>query len=370
MPRPIRAAVCPGKGAAPVIEQLVLADPAPDEVVLRIEAAGICHTDLEVSRWTEFPRVLGHEGAGVVIETGSQVRDLAPGDRVLATFASCGACPNCSADRPAYCFAGPELNFEGRRSVAAPSVTRPDGTPVAAGFFQQSSFATHALATARNCVPVPEDTPLVFAAPMGCSIQTGAGAVFGQIGAKPRRPLLVIGAGAVGLAAVMAGRIVGCAPIIVVELREDRRALARELGATHAIDGADGDWPGRVREIAGGGASAALDSAGLQSTFEGALAALHPGGTLGVVNLPGGFADPVRHPGGMDFLTKSIVGVVEGDAVPARLLPRLMAHFKAGELPVDRLVKTYRFADIAQAFSDAAARTVIKPVLTFEEEHA
>lgn len=370
MPRRIRAAVCPGGGAPPVIEELFLADPAPDEVVLRIEAAGVCHTDLEVSRWTPHPRVLGHEGAGIVIETGSAVRDLAPGDRVLATFASCGACPNCSDDRPAYCFNGPELNFEGRRSVAEPAITRPDGTPVAAGFFQQSSFATHALATARNCVAIPEAIAFAPAAPLGCSIQTGAGAVFAQIGARAQRPLLVIGAGAVGLAAVMAGRIMGCAPIVVVELRNDRRQLALDLGATHLIDGADENWPVQVREITDGGALAALDSAGLQATFEGALAALRLGGTLGVVNLPGPFGEHVRHPGGMDFLTKSIVGVVEGDSVPGRLLPRLINLFKAGELPIDRIIKPYRFADIARAFSDAAAKTVIKPVLTFEEEHA
>ncbi|MEE4152615.1 MAG: NAD(P)-dependent alcohol dehydrogenase [Erythrobacter sp.] len=369
MPRRIRAAVCPGGGAAPVIEDLFLADPAPDEVVLRIEAAGVCHTDLEVSRWTPCPRVLGHEGAGTVVETGSAVRNLRPGDKVLATFASCGACPNCADHRPAYCLSGPELNFEGRRSVPEPAVTRPDGSAIAAGFFGQSSFATHALASERNCVTVPEDTPLALAAPMGCSIQTGAGAVFSQIGASAQRPLLVIGAGAVGLAAVMAGRILGCAPILMVEPRHDRRALAHELGASLAIDAADSDWPAQVRERTGGGASAALDTAGLQSTFEGGLAALRPGGTLGVVTLPAAFGEPVRHPGGMDFLAKSIVGVVEGDSDPARLLPRLINHLKAGELPIDRIVTHYRFADIARAFSDAATRTAIKPVLTFVEEH-
>ena len=197
MPRPIRAAVSPGLGKPPVIEDLILADPEPDEVVLRIEAAGICHTDLEVARWTPSPRVLGHEGAGVVVATGSAVSDLSPGDRVVATFGFCGECPNCTGDQPAYCFDGPALNFEGKRGTDTPALTRPDGTAIDGAFFQQSSFATHALATMRNCVKVPEGFPLRVAAPLSCGIQTGAGAVANQLAARKGRPLLVIGAGAV-----------------------------------------------------------------------------------------------------------------------------------------------------------------------------
>ncbi|MEO0463859.1 MAG: NAD(P)-dependent alcohol dehydrogenase [Pseudomonadota bacterium] len=370
MPREIRAAVSPGQGAPPVIETLTLDDPAPDEVVIRVEAAGICHTDLTVAQWSPAPTVLGHEGAGVVVETGSAVTDFAKGDRVLATFGSCGTCPNCEDKRPAYCFNMVPLNFEGRRSVSSPALLRGDGTPVAGSFFQQSSFATHALATQRNCVRLPDWLDMQTAAPLGCGIQTGSGAVFNQLGARPGRPLLVIGAGAVGCAAVMAGKIIGCAPIIVVELIEERRALALSMGATHALDGSDTDWPAKVRELTGGvGANSALDTAGIMATFEGALAALHPGGSLGVLTLPGPMGEKIPHPGGFDYLTKNLIGVIEGDAVPAEFLPRLIAYHSAGDLPVDRLITLYRFADIAQAFADAASGTVIKPVLTFEDEH-
>ncbi|MEM7701990.1 MAG: NAD(P)-dependent alcohol dehydrogenase [Pseudomonadota bacterium] len=368
MPRSIRAAVSPGLGKPPVIEDLILADPEPDEVVLRIEAAGICQTDLEVARWTPSPRVLGHEGAGVVVATGAGVTDFAPGDRVVATFGFCGECPNCKGDQPAYCFDGAALNFEGRRSVDTPALTRPDGTPVGSAFFQQSSFATHALATVRNCVKVPDGFPLAVAAPLGCGIQTGAGAVANQLAARAGRPLLVIGAGAVGLAAIMAGRVIGCDPIVCLELDAERCDMALSVGATHALDGADTDWPDQVRTITNGGATAALDSAGTHATFRGALTALHAGGRLGVLTLPGAFEDPIEHPGGMDFMTKTIVGVVEGDAVPGQFLPKLMEQHLAGDLPVDRLITPYRFADIAQAFEDAASGAVIKPVLTFEEE--
>jgi len=369
MPRTIRAAVSPGKGAAPVIETLTLADPAPDEVVIRVEAAGICHTDLGVAQWSESPRVLGHEGAGLVVEAGAEVKTLRKGDRVLATFGFCGTCPNCEGGRPAYCFDGIALNLEGMRAGQGPALTRPDGSEVGAAFFQQSCFATYALATVRNCVRIPDWLDMHIAAPLGCGIQTGAGAVFNQLGARAGRPLLVIGAGAVGCAAIMAGRIIGCDPIIAVELLSDRRELALSMGATHALDGADLHWPDQVREVTGGGATAALDTAGIAATFEGCLAALHSGGTLGVLTLPGGFDDKVQHPGGIDFLTKSIVGVIEGDAVPSEFLPRLIAYYSAGDLPVDRLIKPYRFADIATAFADAASGSVIKPVLTFEDEH-
>lgn len=368
MPRTIRAAISPGGGAPPVIEELMLADPLPDEVVLRVEAAGICHTDLGVGAWSTEPRVLGHEGAGTVIAVGKSVTRLKTGDRVAATFGFCGTCPNCTGGRPAYCFDGIALNLEGAR--AEPSITRPDGTPVQGAFFQQSCFATHALATERNCVKLPDWLDAPIAAPFGCGIQTGAGAVFNQLGALPGRPLLVIGAGAVGCAAIMAGRIMGCDPVIVVEPLAARRDLARALGAGHAFDGAEPDWPARVIELTAGGATAALDTAGKQATFEAALAALHSGGTLGVLTLPGAFEEPVPHPGGIDFLTKRIVGVIEGDGVPETFLPRLFAYHGGGDLPVDRLIATYPFAEIARAFADAASGAVIKPVLTFEEDYS
>lgn len=366
MPRTIQAAVCAGGGAHPIIETLLLDDPAPDEVVIRVQAAGVCHTDLGISQWSDSPRVFGHEGAGVVVQTGSAVTRFEKGDRVVATFGSCGSCPNCNGGRPAYCFDGIALNIEGKRSAERPSLTREDGTAVGGAFFQQSCFATYAIATERNLIRIPDGLEMELAAPLGCGIQTGAGAVFNQIGAKAERPLLVVGAGAVGLAAIMAGKIVGCDPIIAVELNSERRNLALELGATRAIDGTDGDWVEQVKSLTGGGVTAALDTAGSQSTFEGSLTALHSGGTLGVLTLPGEFGAPIQHPGGLDFMTKSIVGIIEGDAVPANFLPLLISYLSGGDLPVDRLIKTYPFENIAEAFADAASGKVIKPVLTFE----
>ncbi|XUU60527.1 NAD(P)-dependent alcohol dehydrogenase [Erythrobacter sp. HA6-11] len=369
MPRSIQAAVCDGQGAPPRIETLMLDDPAADEVIIKVEAAGICHTDLGISQWSETPRVFGHEGAGTVVETGSAVTKFEKGDRVVATFGFCGACPNCEGGRPAYCFDGIALNIEGQRAANRPSLKREDGSEVGGAFFQQSCFATYALATERNLVRIPDGLDMVTAAPLGCGIQTGAGAVFNQIGALPDRPLLVVGAGAVGAAAIMAGKIIGCDPIIAIELNAERRTLARQLGASHVIDGSNEDWVEAVQALTHGGVTAALDTAGTQATFEACIAALHSGGTLGVLTLPGEFDAPISHPGGLDFMTKSIVGIIEGDAVPSKFLPLLTAYLASGDMPIDRLIKTYRFEDIAEAFADAASGKVIKPVLTFEGMH-
>jgi len=368
MPRKIKAAVCNGGGAPPKIETLLLDDPAPDEVVIQVKAAGVCHTDLSASQWSEGPRVFGHEGAGIVVKTGSAVTAFSKGDRVIATFGSCGCCPNCRDERPAYCFDGLALNIEGKRSVKSSPLTRTNGTEVQGAFFQQSSFANYALATERNLVRIPEGLDMEIAAPLGCSIQTGAGAVFNQLGAKENRPLLIVGAGPVGLAGIMAGRIMRCSPIICVELDEARRKLALSLGATHAIDGADTDWVEQIHAITSGGATAALDTAGTQATFEASLAALHSGGTLGTLTLPGEYDAPVQHPGGLDFMTKTIVGVVEGNAAPQTFLRLLIAYHAAGDLPVERLIQTYPFEKVGEAYADVASGRAIKAVLTFEDK--
>lgn len=364
MPRAVQAAVCAGGGAPPVIEDLLLDDPAADELVIKVEAAGICHTDLGIAKWSDSPRVFGHEGAGTVVAIGEKVTRFSPGDRVVATFGFCGACATCSDGHPAHCMDGIALNIEGQRAAGRPSLTRPDGTAIGGAFFQQSCFATHALVTERNVVALPEDMDFVTAAPLGCGIQTGAGAVFNQLGAGKGAPIVIIGCGAVGLAAIMAAKIRGCEPIVAVDILPERLAIARGMGAHHAIAPGD-DLVARLRDFTGGGAAAVLDSAGKQETFESAIHALRPGGRLGVLTLPGAFGDPIPHPGGLAFLTTSIIGIIEGDGVPDETIPRLIAYQQAGELPYERLIETFAFADIARAFTAAAQGTAIKPVLTF-----
>lgn len=370
MPRPIRAAVCAGGGAPPAIEQLLLDDPAPDELVIAVGAAGICHTDLGIAQWSDAPRVFGHEGAGTVVAVGAGVKRFSVGDRVVATFGFCGSCATCSAGRPAYCMDGIALNIEGKRQCGRPSLSRPDGSAVGGAFFQQSCFATHALATERNLVKLPDDVDFVTAAPLGCGVQTGAGAVFNQLGLSKGDPVAIIGCGAVGLSAVMAAKIVGCDPIMAIDLEKARLDLAMEFGATATLDGAAQDLTAQIRRATEGGAAAVLDTAGSQETFETAVLALRPGGTLGVLTLPGDFGAPISHPGGIPFLTTRIVGIIEGDAVPGETIPQLLRYHRDGCLPYDRLIETCAFEDIAEAFETARERRVIKPVLTFGSDNS
>jgi len=365
VPREILAAVCAGKGAPPVIEPVWLDDPLPHEMVIELGAAGICHTDLGIVGWLEHPAVLGHEGAGTVVEVGSDVTGFKPGDRVVATFGSCGTCRSCRNDHPAYCADHVELNITGARGGDRPAIKRIDGTEIAGGFFQQSSFATHALVTDRNAVHIPDTLDFVTAAPLGCGIQTGAGAVINNFAAKPGQPLLVIGCGAVGLSAIMAGKISGCSPIIATDLYDSRLEMAGKLGADATYRGDSDGLLNRIRSRSSGGVTYALDTAGAQQTFELAIASLHPGGAMGVLTLPGGFEEPVRHPGGMSFMNTSMIGIIEGDSIPDKFIPWLVEQNAAGTLPYEEMIKTYPFADIAEAFADFSAGKVIKPVLTF-----
>lgn len=364
MPKEIRAAVSPGLGTPPEIENLLLDDPLPDEMVIEVKAAAICHTDLGISEWSETPRVFGHEGAGIVVQTGSAVSNFNVGDRITATFGSCGECRNCIDDHPAYCFDNIALNIEGQRQ--RPALTRPDGENIGGSFFQQSSFATLALVTQRNAVIIPDDLDFVIAAPLGCGIQTGTGAIINNFQAQVGRPLLVIGCGAVGLATIMTGKIAGCEPIIASDLHQNRLDLATKHGAHILIAGDDPAFVDKVIDASKGGVSYALDTASRQKTFEASIACLHPGGNLGILTLPGEFDATIVHPGGLPFMTTSITGIIEGDSIPDRFIPWLIEQHLQGHWPYDELITRFAFDDIAAAFEAQRSGAVIKPVLTFE----
>ncbi|MEP3225569.1 MAG: NAD(P)-dependent alcohol dehydrogenase [Parasphingorhabdus sp.] len=363
MPKSIRAAVCAGHGAAPVIETLLLDDPLPDEMIITVKAAAICHTDLGISEWSDSPRVFGHEGAGIVLQTGSAIEKFQVGDRVAATFGFCGQCRNCKDAHPAYCFDNINLNIEGQR--ARPALSRPDGEIIGGAFFQQSTFASHALVTERNAIAIPETLDFVTAAPLGCGIQTGAGAIINNFSATAGRPLLVIGCGAVGLSAIMAAKIIGCAPIIASDIHSHRTALATQYGADMIVDSADIEFAAKIIAATNGGVSYALDTAGSQQTFETAMACLHPGGNLGILTIPGAFEDSVPHPGGLPFMTTTMTGIIEGDSVPDQFIPWLIEQHQQGRLPYDELITTFPFEDIANAFDAQRSGAAIKPVLTF-----
>ncbi len=361
----VTAAVVRQLGAPLVMESLELEEPRPREVLVRMVATGICHTDIgrASSRFNApVPAVLGHEGAGIVEAVGSAVTRVRPGDHVCLTFDSCGTCDHCEAGQPAYCRIFRPLNVTGTRPDGSMALHGPDG-PVRAHFFGQSSFATYALASERNAIPVPPDLPLDVLAPLGCGIQTGAGAVLNLMRPPVGSSLVVWGSGSLGLAAVMAGRVAGCARIIAVDKVPARLELARELGATHAFLADTPDLAGTIREITGYGAHFALDTTGVPGVQRQALASLDELGLLVTAALR-----PSAELGeGLEPLNRgrAIRGTIEGDAIPAQFLPMLIGLWQQGRFPMDRLITRFPFGEINQAMHAAEEGRVVKPVLLF-----
>jgi aryl-alcohol dehydrogenase len=367
----ITAAIVRSAGAPFVIEALELDEPQPHEVLVRIAGTGLCHTDLVAQAGAfplSLPAVLGHEGAGVVEQVGSEVRRFKPGDRVAMSFLSCGHCASCADHAPAYCHRMPMLNYAGVRTDGSRSLREVSSAQAVSGsFFGQSSFASHALASERNLVLVPEAVPLEIAGILGCGVQTGAGAVMRSMACRPGSSLVVLGGGAVGLSAVMAAVVQGCRQIIVVEPHAARRSLALSLGATQVIDpkGVD-DLAQAVRALLSDGANYVFDTTGLPVVVNAAVAMLAPRGTFGYVGVPPFDAMAMPLPGtllgnmqgGFTFR-----GIIEGDSDPEVFIPELMALYLAGQFPFDKLVTRYPLADINRAVRDQHEGLCVKPVL-------
>lgn len=367
MPTAILAAVQRQPHAAPVLEPLLLQDPAPDEILVRIVGVGVCHTDMvmrDALLPVPMPVVLGHEGAGVVVAMGSAVTDLAVGDHVVLSFASCGVCGSCHDHAPAYCETWVPLNFFGTRADGSTSLTDANGKPVHSHVFGQSSFASHVVVHRRNAVRVERDLPLEMLGPLGCGIQTGAGAVLNACRVRPGASVAVIGAGAVGLSAVMAAAIAGAATIVALDINPARVDFALEMGATHAFLAGDAAMTDHAR-AAGcrAGFDYIIDTTGLASVCNAAIPALANRGELALV---GAYAPGAEIASDATLLMSGgrvIRGVVEGGADPARFIPELIAHYRAGRFPFDKLLRFFDFADIAQAIAAGESGQAIKPVL-------
>jgi aryl-alcohol dehydrogenase len=361
----ITAAVVRERSAPFTLEKLDLCDPRPDEVIVRVVASGMCQTDLHGRDGyfaSPYPAVYGHEGAGVVHAVGSAVGTLAPGDHVVMSFPWCGTCPNCQQHRYCYCVHGRRLKMHGRRTDGSTLMTK-DGAPVYSAFFQQSSFGTCALTQERYVVKVRKDAPLEALGPLACSGQTGAGAVLNVMQPRSGDSLAIFGVGAVGLCALMAAKIAGCDPIIVVDVHAHRLALARELGASNVIDHNGRDKViGDVRAVAPGGVRYALDTSAQPSVFREAIEVLMPGGTCVLLgSAPPGTDVAIEMP----FLQQGRIvrGVVQGESVPREFIPRLVDLIVAGKFPIQKMIKFYDFSDINLAAQESSSGIAIKPVL-------
>lgn len=355
------------------LETVELADPGAGEALVRILGVGLCHTDLvarDQAMPIRLPAVLGHEGAGVVVAVGPGVTKVAPGDKVVLSFSSCGSCPRCEDGDSAYCMTGPALNYTGRRKDGSTTMTR-QGQPLSSPFFGQSSFASHVVTGERNMVKVADDLPVELLGPLGCGIQTGAGAVLRSFDCPPGSSLLVTGAGSVGMAAVMAAALRGLSTIIVSDPMAARRDLALELGATHALDPAEERLDTAVRRILPNGCDFSLDTTGVGEVMDAAIRAMRPRGVFGLVGVPRNPQSPTPGTGSAVLrFGYTIRGIIEGDSEPDLFIPELLSHYREGRFPFDRLIRTYPFHAINQAVEDQHRGDCIKPVLLLPETAA
>jgi aryl-alcohol dehydrogenase len=360
----VTAAVARGPRTPLQLEELEIDEPRSDEVLVRVSATGICHTDVIArDQWFPVPTpvVLGHEGAGVVEAVGSCVRRVVAGDRVVLSFDSCGSCGPCTAGRPSYCVQAFERSFGAERRDGTTALRR-GHEKVHSHFFGQSSFATGALTTERSVVKVHTDVPLELLGPLGCGVQTGAGAVLNALRCAQGTSLAVFGTGAVGLSAVMAAQVAGCTTVVAIDPNERRREFALELGATHAIDPSDGRVVDAVIDASHGGVDYTLDTTGNPDVVRAGIETLGPLGVCGIVGSPPLDAE-LRVLMHKVFFGRTVRGIIEGDSVPERFIPEMIRLHEADRFPFDRLVEFYELEDINRALADAESGMVVKPVI-------
>ena len=359
------AAIVNEQGGDFSLEEIELEGPRADEVLVRIVATGLCHTDITMKGFLPpemFPNVFGHEGAGVVEEVGAEVKGIEVGDHVVLSFRSCRACPTCTSGHVGYCESSLLINYMGMRLDGSTTYSR-DGVPVFGSFFGQSSLSQHAIAYADNCVVVDRSLDLTRLAPYGCGFQTGAGTVLNVLQPRPEDSLVVYGVVAVGLAALAAARYAGVGTLVAVDPLASRREIAARYGATGLDPTEEIPIVDRVRELTGGGASYGIDTTAIPAVVKQAQQSLAARGTLVALGL-GAEEYPID---AIDLLQngKIVRSSVEGDADPQEMVPRLIAMNAAGEFDVDDLVTTYPFAEINTAVEEVLAGKVVKPVLVW-----
>jgi aryl-alcohol dehydrogenase len=363
----ITAAVVERSGAPFDLQRLTLDEPRPNEVLVRVVATGVCHTDVSVRDGaTPFPlpAVLGHEGAGVIEAVGSAVSALAPGDHVVLSFDSCGRCSACLTARPVYCQHWVALNLlGGSRLDGSATLFGPDG-PIHGHFFGQSSMATHALATERSAVKMPNDLPLDQLGPLACGVQTGVGSVLNVLRPAAGTTLVVFGVGGVGLSAIMAAQLTPLTRLVAVDIDDRRLALADELGATEVVNAVADDPVDAVRQLTGGaGADYTIETSGRLPVLRQAVDVLGVTGMCVVIGAPPlGSEVALDVP---DLLSRGIrvVGTNQGDSNPKLFIPHLIALYQQGRLPFDRLLRFFPLEKVNDAVASALSGETVKPVL-------
>ncbi|KAG9520769.1 GroES-like protein, partial [Aureobasidium melanogenum] len=369
MPQNARALIVRELGGPFTFEDVIVDDIRPDEALVKIEASGICRTDLHCAaghRPVQVPAVLGHEGAGTVLEVGENVTGIQPGDKVLLSYSICRVCKQCCSGNRAYCEKILALNFSGKREDGTSPLTLPDGKALFSNFFGQSSFSSLAVVNGASLVKVPSDTPSDLFATLGCSMETGIGAIFNTLDVQPESTVAVFGVGSLGLYAIMACKLRQAKEIIAIDIQPSRLELAKELGATATINSSEGDVAEQIRKICGtNGVERALDCSGVARIIETMIESLGTRGKACSVgsNAPGTriSIDVHKH-----FVKGTqYVGSHQGDSDPQKMAPMLLHEYSLGRLPLHKVTTSYEVDDFQRALDDVESGKTVKAVLTW-----
>ncbi len=352
------------------VETVHLAEPQADEVLIRIRAAGVCHSDLHTLRGelrAPPPLVLGHEGAGIVERVGNAVTSVAPGDRVMVNWLPADhTCPTCLAGHPSLCERFATTTFQARLPDGSSRLTAEGGTTLG-HMLSAATMAEYVVVKEAGVIGFPEGVPFEVAAITGCAVMTGVGAVLNTAQTAPGSTAAVIGCGGVGLSALLGCRLAGCYPIIAVDVIDSKLDFARELGATHTVNSSKEDAVERLRELTNGGPQYVFDSVGAEVTVRQALEAAHSYGTATIVGMHSAIQNVSIPLGALVFPNKRLLGSFVGSSVPMVDLPRLVELYRAGRLELDKLItRSYQLDEIAQAFEDMEAGRVVRGVLVFD----
>ncbi|WP_231728554.1 zinc-binding dehydrogenase [Arthrobacter sp. EPSL27] len=349
-----------------VIEELTLNEPGETELLIEMEAASVCHSDLSVvngSRLRPLPMLLGHEAAGRVLGVGSQVTDIAPGQRVIMTFLPrCGACANCRTNGLLPCSEGTRANTEGTLLSGARHLH--SNSETVQHHLGVSGFATHAVVDRRSVVPVDDDVPPEVAAVLGCAVLTGGGALLNNARITAEDTVAVVGLGGVGMAGLLTAVAQGCAQVIAVDNQPEKLELALSLGAAKALTPQDAIDEGiRV--------SVVLEAVGNARAFETAFGLVAPGGRLVTVGLPSPESTATISPLRITAEAITIMGSYMGAAIPERDIPRFVELWRSGSFPIEKLISdTIRLDQINEAMDRLADASAMRQVVLFHKGEA
>ncbi|HYM36007.1 MAG TPA: zinc-dependent alcohol dehydrogenase family protein [Steroidobacteraceae bacterium] len=350
------------------IVELNLDAPGAGEVLLKIRAAGLCHSDLSVidgNRPRPMPMVIGHEASGEVLTIGSGVKHLRVGDHVVTAFVpSCGHCAPCTHGRPALCEPGFKANVAGTLLMGERRLHRDSWVNHHLGV---SAIASHAVVAAESCVRIDKELPFHIAALFGCAVMTGVGAVVNTAQVQSGQSVAVIGLGGVGLAAILGAKRAGASPLIAIDLSDAKRIVAKEFGATHTFNAAQPDCVDEIRKLTNGGVAHALEMAGSAKALELAWQITGRGGKTITAGLPHPDARISVSPVQLVVEERALLGSYVGSCVPSRDIPLFIEWYRRGELPVDKLIsERIRLKDINAAFDRLARSETIRQVMEFD----